>query len=161
MLKLELKRLWKLLWNCSIPLARLQGFSQGCHGSVHVLWFKGHACLHHQDAAVAHCVVHALTLPEGDKRSEVKVKQLHASMQSQLEFAVRVSVTHQGFKRARASANLLFRKKSRAVEHSFKAVSRSILGGLNERLANLFRFFYSPTHQVMHKYLGRTAKKPR
>lgn len=46
------------------PLARLQGFPQRCHGSIHVLWFKGHACLHHQDAAVAHCVVHALALPE-------------------------------------------------------------------------------------------------
>ena len=41
--------------------------------------------------------------------------------------------TYQGFKTASASANLLFRKRSRAAPHSFRAASRSIWGDLNER----------------------------
>lgn len=53
-------------------------------------------------------------------------------------------MTYQGFKRAKASENLLFRKRSRAEEQSTNALSKSILGDLNERLANLD--FYISTH---------------
>ena len=50
-------------------------------------------------------------------------------------------MTYQGFKSAKASANLLFRKSSKAVEHSFSADSKSILCDLDERLANLGTFY--------------------
>lgn len=61
-----------------------------------------------------------------------------------MEIIITALVTYQGFKRAKASANLLLRKRSRAEEQSFNALSKSILGDLNERLANLD--FYIPTH---------------
>lgn len=55
-------------------------------------------------------------------------------------------MTYQGFKRASASANLLFRKKLRAVKHSFNAVSKAILGNssgnLNNDNNNNFFFFF-------------------
>lgn len=64
-----------------ILLASLQSFSQRGHGGVHVLRVKGHACLHHQNAAVAHCVIHAVILAiecafqETEILTPLKVKQ--------------------------------------------------------------------------------------
>ena len=86
-------------------------------------------------------MVHALLLPEGDEYIFHKKKKVHFKCESKTfirnaKIRSGASVTYQGFKRARASANLLFRKSSRAVEHSFNAVSKSILDDLNERSAN-------------------------
>ena len=70
-MNLQKYKIWTLLNYFSIPLTRLQGFSQWRHGGIHVGWVKGHACLHHQDAAVAHGVVHALSLPDGDRYNDI------------------------------------------------------------------------------------------
>lgn len=51
-------------------------------------------------------------------------------------------MTYQGFKRASASANLLFRKRLRAVKHSFNAVSKPILGNSSGNLNINNTFFF-------------------
>lgn len=123
------------LRNATIPLARLHGFSQWCHGSIHVLRVKGHACLHHQNAAVAHCMIHAVILAKGCAIQEMGIKILRTSKVTQVWgwMTICLLLTYHGFRRARASANLLFRKSSRAAVQSFRALSKSICGDLHER----------------------------
>lgn len=54
-----------------------------------------------------------------------------------------LSRTHQGLSRAKASANLLFKKSCRAQEQSFRALSNSMTGDLNEPTT-----IYSPARLV-------------
>lgn len=126
-----------------ILLACLQGFSQWCHCGIHVLRVKGHACLHHQNAAVAHCVIHAVILAGGCAFQEIEIKILTTWKVKQVWgwMTISLTLTYEGFRRARASANRLFRKSSRAAVQSFRALSKSICGDLYLKYTNFILQF--------------------
>src|SRR4029434_11207313 len=52
------------LYLSSVPLASLQGILDGRHGSLDGSVLEGHGRLHHQDAAAAQRMIHAVFRPQ-------------------------------------------------------------------------------------------------